>query len=89
MMMNKDSGRISSVLDFLSKQLDNNPDDYQKTKEILGIETMVGKRTIMFYLVKCEELDDKSLLEYVDSEGVRLSRQREELIDLSRFTRAP
>ena len=37
----------------------------------------------MFYLVKCEEFDGKSLLEYIDSQNVRLSRQKEELIDLS------
>ena len=83
MMMNKDPDRISSVLDFLTKKLDNNPDSYEKTKEILGIETMVGERKIMFYNVKCEEFHGKSLLEYIDSENVRLSKQREELIDLS------
>ena len=38
---------------------------------------------MIFYLVKYAELDDKSLLEYIDSQNVRLSRQREELIDLS------
>ena len=38
---------------------------------------------MMFYNVKCKYLDDKSLLEYIESENVRLSKQREELIDLS------
>ena len=70
-------------MNFLTKKLDNNPDSYEKTKEILGIETMVGERKIMFYNVKCEEFHGKSLLEYIDSENVRLSKQREELIDLS------
>lgn len=37
----------------------------------------------MFYLVKCQVFDGLSLLEYIDSHNVRLSRQREELIDVS------
>ena len=37
----------------------------------------------MFFNVKCKVLDRKSLLKYIDSQNVRLSRQREELIDLS------
>ena len=87
--MNKDPTRISSVLDFLSKQLDkfednkNNEENYKKTKEILGIETTEGKEKIMFYLQPCEEFDGESLLEYIDSQNARLSRQKEDLIDLS------
>ena len=77
-MMNKDPEVISSVLDFFSKKLVD-----KKTKEVLQIERMEGEEKKMFYLVKCEEFDDKSLLEYIDSQNVRLSRQREELIDLS------
>ena len=87
-MMLKDRGLISSVLDFLFKNLEDKrlvdtSQRYEKAKEILGIERMEGKRKIMFYLVNSEELDGKSLLEYIDSQNVRLSRQREELIDLS------
>ena len=37
----------------------------------------------MFYNVKNKEFDDKSLLEYIDSENVRFARQREELVDFS------
>ena len=89
-MMNKDPGIISSVLDFFSKKLDKFVDKdifiedyYQKTKEILRIETSTGMGKIMFYNVKGDEFDGKSLLEYIDSQNVRLTRQREELIDLS------
>ena len=87
-MMNTDPGTISSVLDFLSKKLDKfknnqNKDDYHKTKEILGIETKRGKEEIMFFNIKCKNLYDKSLLQYIDSQNVRFTRQREELIDLS------
>ena len=38
---------------------------------------------MMFYNVKYKELDDKSLLQYINWENARMSRQREELIDLS------
>ena len=79
--MNKDPDIISSVLDFFSKKLDKSIDNKKKTKEILQIEKGEGK--VMFYLVKYKEFDNKSLLEYIDSQNVRLSRQREELIDLS------
>ena len=80
MMMNKDPDRISSVLDFLSKKLDVRRNVILK---ILGIEIFVGEEKTMFYLVRCKEFDGKSLLEFIDSQNVRLTRQREELIDLS------
>ena len=96
MMMNKEPNRIIVVLDFLSKQLDkfvNKKDavedpllkeDYKRTKKLLGIERTTGENEItMFYNVKCKVLDDKSLLDYIDSQSVRFSRQREELIELS------
>ena len=88
-MLLKDSGEIiSSVLDFLSKKLEKfedelNKDDYQKTKEILGIEIIKREKKVMFYNIQCKDLDEKSLLEYIDSQNVRFTRQREELIDLS------
>ena len=87
-MLLKDPGVISSVLDFLSKKLDKfddkeNEEFYQKTKEILGIERMEGEDKMLFYNVKYKELDDKSLLQYINWENTRMSRQREELIDLS------
>ena len=87
-MLLKDPGLISSVLDFLSKKLDKfddkkNEEYYQKTKEILGIERIEGEDKMMFYNVKCKELEDKSLLQYINWENTRMSRQREELIDLS------
>ena len=96
MMINKEPSRISSVLDFLSKKLEKFEDledkrqdyfekkkDYERTKTNLGIEVMKEKQKMMFYNVPCKDLDDKSLLEFIDSQNVRLSRQREELIDLS------
>ena len=88
-MLLKDSGEIiSSVLDFLSKKLEKfedelNKDDYQKTKEILGIEIIKREKKVVFYNIQCKDLDEKSLLEYIDSQNVRFTRQREELIDLS------
>ena len=86
MLMDKNAARISGVLDFLSKTLMNKDMDnknYQETKETLGIETLYEGEKTIFYLVKCEQLGGLSLLEYIDSHNVRLSRQREELIDLS------
>ena len=88
-MINKDPSFISSVLDFLSKKLDKiddyqNKDDYQKIKDNLGIETTVEGKKTMFYLVRSQEYDrNRNLLEYIDTQNVRLIRQREELIDLS------
>ena len=87
-MMNKDPETISSVLDFFSKKLDKfvgnfKEEDYQKTKEILKIESAMGMDKILFYNLNGDEFDGKSLLEYIDSQNVRLTRQREELIDLS------
>ena len=85
----KDPGKISSVLDFLSKKLEpfsdytDSEDNYQKTKESLGLEPIDREKKTMFYLVKCQVLGGLSLLEYIDSHNVRLSRQREELIDVS------
>ena len=74
---------ISSVLDFLSKKLEKfeGYQNYQEIKEILGIEKMKGKQKVMFYNIECKRLDGISLLEYIDSQNVRLIRQREELID--------
>ena len=88
-MARKHPSKISSMLDFLSKKLDKfeggiDPDDYQKTKQTLGIETIKGNNKIMFYNVNFKNVDSKkSFLEYIDSQNVRLVRQREELIDLS------
>ena len=88
-MINKDPSQISSYLNVLSMKLDkfeddnSNKDDYQETKARLGIESMEGDKKVMFYLVERQEFEGQSLLEYIDSENVRLSRQREELIDLS------
>ena len=80
-MLIQDPEQISSVLDFLSKKLGDFQD--KQNREIIGIERMEEEKKKMFYLVKCKELDGKSLLEYIDSENVRLSKQREELIELS------
>ena len=77
--------KISSLLDFFSKILKKTDQNYEGIKKILGIETKTGddKHKTMFYLVKCEEFENKSLLEYIESQNVRLIRQREELIDLA------
>ena len=88
LMMHREPGRISSALDFLSKKLDKcfykrEEADYKETIKILGIEKFQGGQNVMFYNVECKELDDKSLLKYIESQNVRLSRQKEELIDLS------
>ena len=90
MILNKDPDMISSFLDFLFKMLgkfkgkeDNKDDYYEYLKEVLGIEMIRREQKVMFYNIKCKVLEDKSLLEFIDSQNVRLSRQREELIDLS------
>ena len=78
-MMSKDPNNISLVIDFISRMVDKHG---VKNKKIHEIKTKFGEKR-MFYLVKCEVFDDLSLLEYVDTQNIRLSRQREELIDLS------
>ena len=86
--MSKDPGRISNLLIFLTKMWDrcNDKDkngENEKIKEIFGEMFGDGKDKKIFYLVKCPEFDGKSLLWYINSQNVRLFRQREELIDLS------
>ena len=88
--MNKDPERVSNALSFLTKIFEI---CYEKTagSDKIRIYSIFGKMfTIfprdqenIFYLVKCRELDGKSLLWYINSQNVRLLRQREELIDLS------
>ena len=89
--MNKDPGGISNALNFLTKILEKCEDEDRKEerdkiRKIFG--KMLGlsksrKGNSFFYLVKCPEFDGKSLLWYINSQNVRLFRQREELIDLS------
>ena len=81
--MTKDQEKISNVLDYFTRILEEKTFDFQQTKEMYGIETRAGKDRIIFYLLKCKEFDDKCLLEYINSQNIRLLRQREELIDLS------
>ena len=83
MLMTKDQEKISNVLDYFTKIVEKKTKNFQETKEMYGIETRDGKDRIIFYLLKCRQFDDKSLLEYIDSQNVRFHRQREELIDLS------
>ena len=78
-MMSKDTNNISLLLDFFSRIVDKHG---VKRKKIHEINTEFGEKR-MFYLVKCQVLDGLSLLEFIDAENVRLSRQREELIDIS------
>ena len=95
--MNKDPDRISILLSFLRKMLEEyvkvekdeirnkkyENDEYEKISEIFDEMFGRGNEKNIFYLVKCPELDGKSLLWYINSQNVRLFRQREELIDLS------
>ena len=70
--MNKESDKISLMLDFLSK---NSRDE--------RISFLLGQGKNLFYLIKSEELDGKSLLQYIVDQGSRMVRQKEELIDLA------
>ena len=70
--MNKESDKISLMLDFLSK---NSRDE--------KIRILLGKDKKVFYLSPCEEFGGKSLLQYIDAQGSRMVRQKEELIDLA------
>ena len=86
-LMNKDPGRISNALSFLTKILEIIEDgdfEDEKIKEMFG--DMFGQgnnKKNIFYLIECPEFDGKSLLWYINFQNVRLFRQREELIDLS------
>ena len=87
-LMNKDPDKISKVLSFLTKMLEkyekkDEKDGNEKIKEKFGEMFGRGNYKNIFYLVECPELDGKSLLWYINSQNVRLFRQREELIDLS------
>ena len=81
-MMNKDPLKISSLLDFLSMWLDHN-DDYESVKRILGIETWTGEKKKMFYQLEVSSLDGLSLMEFINSQGDKFTKQREELVDLA------
>ena len=87
-MMSRDLDEISTLLDFLSKTCEKIKDktkkeESDKIREIFGEMFGMFDQDNIFYLVKCQEFDDKSLLSYINSQNVRLFRQREELIDLS------
>ena len=80
--MSKNPQVISALLDFLSKMLDTTT-ALEEMKEVLGLESEEGeKKTKMFYLVKCPVMGGDSLLHHIDSQGARLNRQKEEMIDL-------
>ena len=87
--MNKDPSKISNLLNFLSKMSEKIIDKDQniesvKIREIFGEMLGIGTdQDNIFYLVDCPEFDGKSLLWYINSQNVRLLRQREELEDLS------
>ena len=84
MLMNPNQRLISNVLDYLTKYIEKNTeDDFEETKTKFGIEKQQDDDKIIFFLVKCKIFGGKSLLWYIDSQNVRLHRQREELIDLS------
>merc|ERR1719422_35819 len=75
-------------MNFLSKMSEKIKDktkkeESDKIREIFGEMFGMFDQDNIFYLVKCPEFDDKSLLSYINSQNVRLFRQREELIDLS------
>ena len=91
--MNKDPIKITNALSFLTKVFekyeDREPSLSRKNDKILRIrETFcdmfgcAADRNV-FYLLPCKEFGGESLLWYINSKGVRLLRQREELIDLS------
>ena len=71
-LMNKDSDKISLMLDFLSK---NCRDE--------RVRSLLGQGKDLFYQIPCEELKKKSLLQYIDAQGSKMVRQKEELIDLA------
>ena len=88
--MIKEPGMISNLLNFLSKMLEKIEDydkkrrqENDKIREIFGEMLGTLNQDNIFYLVKCQGFDGKSLLNYINSQNVRLLRQREELIDLS------
>ena len=71
-LMNKESEKISLMLDFLFKNCRDK-----------RIRSLLGRGKKFFYQIPCEELGRKSLLQYIDSQGNRMVRQKEELIDLA------
>ena len=88
MLMTKDPSRIINLLNFLSKMSEkieekDKKEESDKIIEVFGEMFGMFDQENIFYLVKCQEFDGKSLLSYINSQNVRLFRQREELIDLS------
>ena len=71
-LMNKDSEKISLILDFLAKHC-----------RAERIRSLLGGGKNVFYLIPCKEFENKSLLQYIDAQGIRMVRQKEELIDLA------
>ena len=80
-MMSTYPSKISSLIEFLSKKLDD--EDYENVRKTLSIETKMGNLKIVFYLVKCPTYDGLSLLKYIDCKGDLLIREGEELLELA------
>ena len=86
-LMNKEPDRISNALNFLKKMLEeceNKKDrkyEGNKSRKIFGeMFGLKGRdKDNIFYLIKCPELNGKTLLSYINSQNVRLFRQGEEL----------
>ena len=81
--MIKEPGKISNLLNFLSKMSEKikdkeNKEESDKIREIFSEMFGMFDQDNIFYLVKCKEFDGKSLLSYINSQNVRLFRQREE-----------
>ena len=88
MLVNKDPKRMNAVLDFLIQMLEeceiNGAGKYAETRETLGIEIQEKEEEeeekIIFYLVKCEALGGRCLLDYLY--GTLSDRHQEKMLSI-------
>ena len=88
-LVSKDPKRMSAVLDFLVQMLEeceiSGGGNYAETRETLGIEIQKEKEEeeeekIIFYLVKCEALGGRCLLDYLY--GTLSDRHQEKMLSI-------
>ena len=86
MLVSKDPKRMSAVLDFLVQMLEeceiSGGGNYAETRETLGIEIQreEEEEKIIFYLVKCEVLGGRCLLDYLY--GTLSDRHQEKMLSI-------
>ena len=80
-MMSTFPSKISTMIEFLSKMLDEK--DHASILKTLGIETEIENLKMVFYRVECATYNGLSLLKFIDAKGDLLVSEGEELLELA------